>query len=176
MERLGLPVVAGARLPEPTLIQQEEVQAMQECAAALAKLQMAQEKSRAVIVGYNRNTSASAFSWKSSPEGNNVPVPHAPIYVPVTFNPYSRPVFPDNPEVGADVLRRTGVIRALTSYDEVKAKYDAASEQITRIVTLYPSLYAVTRDAKSEQTAAFAEKSDFADARATRGGNARADH
>jgi hypothetical protein len=52
-----------------------------------------------------------------------------------------------------------------TPYQEVKTRYDAATEQITRFQALYPALYAVSREGVSAATAAFAGKASPAQAR-----------
>ncbi|HVQ36135.1 MAG TPA: DUF4157 domain-containing protein [Pyrinomonadaceae bacterium] len=162
MSRLGIPADEKVPMADPTSEQVEEIENMQAAAAEVAKLQLAQEKARGnIFVGYDAaDNEPKPIFHSDQPEESALT--KTPPFVPVTFNPYKPPALNSAPP-GSFL---TGVPQIKTTpYQEVKTKYDAATEQITRFQALYPALYAVSREGKSASTAAFANKASPAQAR-----------
>jgi hypothetical protein len=125
-------------------------------------LQKAQELSETIIVGYEPNPAAQ-LARENQSNSYASPTLQVPDYNPAFFNPYSPPTYDRDPSILAGVIgtSKTGV----TPYNEVKAKYDEASDQIASILTAWPQLYAISRENSSAQTSAFARTESVAEAR-----------
>jgi hypothetical protein len=153
MERYGVasPQAASSRS------QVEAVQSLQRSAAAVAKLQLAQELARRIVVG---------FEYRAvGPEMGFAPVQTASG---VYFHPEQGP-----PAIRShkDLAWWTPVPDGMTAkpYEDVKARYDLVSEQIAIFQRRQPAVYAVARSGKSATTAAFAAIDDPAQAHGSLG-------
>lgn len=148
MQRLGLPAEENAPALNPTGDQIEQTRQLQVAATAVAKLQKAQEEARTIYVGYQMQAAATAEDA-------------IPAWIPVTFDPYSPPQFDSAPDsIFAPTVRVTTV-----PYQQVKEKYDQASNVISAFLISYPALFALTRQGSSEATASFAGQTNANQAR-----------
>jgi hypothetical protein len=159
MERLALPAQEGEAAPAPTAQQADEIRAMQSAAAEVAKLQKAQEEARRIYVGYELRSRASFTGGVVN------------TIEPVTFDPYAGPPGMRSYPSGAWIA---GVEVEVQPYEKVKGLYDQASDAIAGFLAAYPALYAVSREGKSETTAAFAGIASPAQAREELAKNMRA--
>ncbi|HYU84497.1 MAG TPA: DUF4157 domain-containing protein, partial [Kribbellaceae bacterium] len=148
MQRLGLPLEAGAPVPEATADQQEQTRQLQAAAAAAAKLQKAQEQARRIFVGYEVQQAVAGNEPVSS-------------WVPVPFDPNAPPQFESAPESFLVPVVRVHTV----PYREVKEKYDQATGLLNDLLVRYPSLFALTREGSSDVTAGFAARTDPQQAR-----------
>lgn len=136
MGRLGIPATDDTPMLDPNDAQTRQIQGLQQAAAAVAKLQTAQEDARQIYVGYN----VISFDRTTSMVG-------------AKFDPLHRP---DYTERTTNLLMPCDYSGPITPYDQVKEKYDAATQATTAWQTLYPDIYAISREGESATTATFA--------------------
>jgi hypothetical protein len=162
MKSLNFPPNAGASLNAPTAAETDQIQEAKMCAAAIARIQRAQEEVREkVYVGYDLMRVPAA----------TMPVQGAPMmgspfvtYTPVKFDPTAAPQYDKAPGATGLLEQVLPSPAKLQAYDAVKEKYDTATGKVRVLMDLHPELYAVIREGKSSATADFAAK----DARAAR--------
>lgn len=136
LQELGIPADENAPMPDANDAQTRQIQGLQRAAAAVAKLQKAQEDARQIYVGFD----VISFDQVSSMVG-------------AKFDPLHRPDFKERT---SDLLMPCNYSGPITPYDQVKEKYDSATDAITSWQTLYPDIYAISREGQSDTTAAFA--------------------
>jgi len=149
MKALGIPPEENAPLPAATPNQTDAIKRMQAAAAAVAKLQRAQEEARKIPVGYEVTSQVSLTGGEITTCSQ------------VRFDPHKPPMMKSSP--GNLLLYCPS--GPVTPYDEVKEKYDKATESIEGFLTLYPSVYAISREGQSATTTAFAGVASPAQAR-----------
>ncbi|HET9646779.1 MAG TPA: hypothetical protein VFP34_00925 [Microlunatus sp.] len=160
MASLGIPAQPGALPAAPDAAQTERAEKMTEAAASLAKTQRAQEEVRKkVFVGYRMDPPKPGPMVPGGP-GPNMSM----IWYPAAFDPTGPPQY-DKPPDGGLLNTIVAAPSPLQPYGPVKEKYDASTAKIQTLLHLYPELYAVAREGKSQVTADFAAK-DPAAARA----------
>ena len=153
MEQYGFPAQANQPMTDPNEAQQEQIKNLQLAAAAVAKLQKAQEKARDTYVGYQSNVS-------SGPMGGEVQT-----IAPVRFDPFHPPEMRKAPE---GLIPGTAIIRMddkIADYDAIKKAYDDADVSVQGLLSSHPELYAIARENKSATTTDFANTESPAQAR-----------
>ena len=163
MTSLGIstdPAVTGA---QPTAEQEAKLQDLQDAAAVVARLQAAQEHARTLNVGWrmDRDNGAPPLAATGGAEGAGFVPPAAPsgaMYVPVTYDPLSKPELTDAPPSTPllPVLGKDNVV----PYMQVDEKYRASVAMVEFFLGRFPELYAITRAGKSASTSAFAAQTD----------------
>jgi hypothetical protein len=155
MERLDLPADDKAAVPGGTGEQVDEMRKMQEAAAAVAKDQKAQEMARNIYVGYElQNMPSMPFDVSVSGDSPSQQAPNQQsMFTPVAFDPYIKPQMESAP----DTLLIPKIAAKIVPYDTVKKEWDRAAKSAQGLLQLHPALYAVSREGKSETTAAFAK-------------------
>ena len=164
MGRAGIPEGAAEPIPPATADQQKNLDGMRSAAASVGKLQEQQEIARETLVGY----SLRPYLLEARPYWTAVP-----------FDPFRPPERPDAPDYDPDdpspMKQKSPVLRKVPvqPYAPILKAYDEANASIRKLVTVYPMLYAISRDASSATTLAFADKTDPAAARAQLAGALR---
>jgi hypothetical protein len=130
----------------------ERMKNMRKAAASLQKLQKAQEAARDTYVGWDMMTVSGFMS------------PLGPSAVPVEakFNPERKPQTEQTPALAQ-------ATHVHVPYDNLKARYDAATKEIEQLLTTFPELYAVSREGSSDLTGQFVKLDNPEKARAALG-------
>ena len=157
MAGLGIPAGHGARPAAPDAAQTERAEKMTEAASSLAKTQRAQEEVRKkVFVGYRINPPMPGPMIPGGP-GPNLSM----VWYPTAFDPTGPPQY-DKPPDGGLLNTVLPAPSPLQPYGPVKEKYDASTSKMQTLLQMYPELYSVAREGKSEVTAKFAAKDPVA--------------
>jgi len=157
MQQMGISADPSEAPADATPQQAATMTRIQDAAAVVAKLQKAQEQARTIPVGYQIVT-------QGSPMGGEVSSCNY-----VNFDP-ERPPSSRTPPGNFLIPCPSGPV---TPYEDVKTKFDQATSKIEYYLQLYPSLYAISREGKSDTTAAFANTADPAQARQQLGAGLR---
>lgn len=107
---------------------------MQVAAESVARNQKVQEDARQTLVGYKYGGSAHGTT----------------MWMPVTFDPYSKPDKDESPEKGD--------AKPKTTWDTMKAAWDDSVAAVKPFLKKFPALYAISREASSGLTSQFAKK------------------
>jgi hypothetical protein len=157
MSRFGLPTEEGTPAAAPTRDQSDELHRMQEAAKTVADAQEEQELARSVYVGYSIDY--------PPPDGKAA-------WVPVTFDPFNPPQRTDpppqpDPNDPSPMKYKTPVVKFVKTapYRDLYDAYDAASQGIRKLVTIFPMLYGVSRHGRSADTRGFGDAADPVQAR-----------
>ncbi|MBW4518159.1 MAG: DUF4157 domain-containing protein [Scytolyngbya sp. HA4215-MV1] len=156
MTNAGIPFQEGEQPAPANQEQTQKLEKMQSAAKSIAHFQAQLELARQVYVGYSLG---------------NIPPESKRYWLPVTFDPFRPPERFDAPEYDLNdpspMKQPNPVYKVVPTqpYGVLLGEYKRGMQAVRELVTLYPMVYAISREGASAATKAFAETKDPALAR-----------
>lgn len=163
MTELGISLDPGVTGAQPTQDEETRIQDLQNAAAAVARLQAAQEHARTLNVGWRMATEGPppGSGFAGEPGAGPMPTmgPSATYFYPQTYDPLAKPEYIQQPMDTPPLVNVLGKGTVLP-YQEVDDKFKATATWVEFFLGRFPELYAIVREGKSADTAAFSSVTD----------------